>query len=283
MFSKQDKIQIAKNTLDILDKGFYINSKGQSINIATILDKSKGTSQHWGNENLTKLFAERDNLLVASPKFKTLFEVHNETTLTACERLSKQENRIFCLNFASAKNAGGGFLGGAQAQEETLARTSGLYPCLLKYQNEFYHYHKTITDCYYSDNMIYSPDVPVFKNDDGDLLENYYKISFLTSAAVNIGALQQKNELNQQKADEMMLQRTEKLLSLAFVKGYQTLILGAWGCGVFQNNPNKVARYFAHFLRNGGLFENRFQNVVFAVLSQKEGNITPFLSLFEKA
>jgi uncharacterized protein (TIGR02452 family) len=280
MISKQDKIQIAKSTLDILDKGFYINSLGQSISIADTLNKAKQTSQYLGDEHFITLFAERNSLLIKRPQIKTLFEVNNETTLTACERLSKQENRVFCLNFASAKNAGGGFLGGAQAQEETLARTSGLYPCLLKYQDEFYLYHKTITDYYYSDKMIYSADVPVFKNDDGNLLEHYYKISFLTSPAVNIGALQQKNQLNQQKADHIMLHRIEKLLSLAFIKGYQTLVLGAWGCGVFQNTPNKVAHYFAHFLTNGGLFENRFQHIVFAVLSQKEGNIVPFLSLF---
>lgn len=280
MSDKQNKIQIAENTLSIIKQGVYQNSIKQFVDIQMVLQEAKNKSELWTEDKFSSLFIKRNQLLSTRPKVQTIFEVNNETTLTACKRLLQQGNPIFCLNFASAKNAGGGFLGGAQAQEETLARSSGLYPCLIQFQKDFYDYHRQETDTYYSDRMIYSPQVPVFKNDEGDLLDNFYKASFLTSPAVNVGALKQKGAFSQVKTDELMLMRAEKLLTIAFVKGYQHLILGAWGCGVFQNNPFDVAGYFARLLTKGGLFENRFQRIVFAVLSRKDNNIEPFEKLF---
>ncbi len=279
MSDKQKKVQIAEDTLSILKQGFYENSNRQIIDIQPILNEAKNKSELWTEDKFSSLFMERKRLLSVQAQKQTIFEVNNETTLAACERLSHQNNSIFCLNFASAKNAGGGFLGGAQAQEETLARSSGLYPSLIQFQKDFYDYHRQ-KDTYYSDSMIYSPQVPVFKTDEGDLLDNFYKISFLTSPAVNVGALKQKEEFDQAKTDKLMLVRAEKLLSIAYLKGYQHLVLGAWGCGVFQNNPSDVAGYFAQLLTKGGLFENRFQRIVFAVLSRKDNNIAPFEKLF---
>jgi uncharacterized protein (TIGR02452 family) len=60
----------------------------------------------------------------------------------------------------------------------------------------------------------------------------------------------------------------------------QHLVLGAWGCGVFQNNPQEVARYFAKLLNQNGLFVNCFQHIIFAVLSSKYNNIAPFEKAF---
>ncbi|MCU0394083.1 MAG: TIGR02452 family protein [Thermoflexibacter sp.] len=280
MSNKQEKMQIAENTLAILKDGVYQNSKQEAIDIQIVLTEAIAKSELWTEENTHSLLQERNRLLRSANKIQTVFEVNNETTLTACHRLSATQKRIFCLNFASAKNAGGGFLGGAQAQEESLARSSGLYPCLTKFQAEFYDYHRRQTDTYYSDKMIYSPQVPVFKDDTGSLLHNFYEVSFLTSPAVNVGALKQKGEFDQTKADKIMLARTEKLLSIALVKGYQHLVLGAWGCGVFQNDPQEVARYFAKLLTPNGLFANCFQHIIFAVLSSKDNNIAPFEKAF---
>ncbi|HBR75644.1 MAG TPA: TIGR02452 family protein, partial [Cyanobacteria bacterium UBA11159] len=74
-----------------------------------------------------------NNVIDSQPQFsKTQFEVRNETTLMGGERiaLTQKFKKIGVLNFASAKNPGGGFLRGTQAQEESLARSSALYKSL---------------------------------------------------------------------------------------------------------------------------------------------------------
>ena len=62
-----------------------------------------------------------------------------------------------------------------------------------------------------------------------------------------------------------MVTRIGKILAVAAVYRYDALVLGAYGCGVFQNNPTDVAGYFARFLGPGGRFENVFRHVTFAV------------------
>ncbi|KAL7573820.1 hypothetical protein ACA910_007845 [Epithemia clementina (nom. ined.)] len=107
---------------------------------------------------------------------------------------SSSSTTIFCLNFASARHPGGGFLNGSQAQEESLARASGLYACLTQPgpQEQYYKVHNNDNNndnCspfgYTTDTMIYSPKVPVFKDDHGALLETPVMVSFLTAAAVD--------------------------------------------------------------------------------------------------
>ena len=277
--NRANKKQIAENTLAILEAGFYQNGQGQKVILHADVVNAKSHSKLFTEQDQSALWAKRNKLLNTNPTLATVFKVQNATTLQVCKELALQGERIFCLNFASAKNAGGGFLGGADAQEESLARASALYPCLLKFQTDFYQYHQ-YGDTYYSDRMIYSPDVPVFKDDDGSLLDQPYYVSFLTSPAVNAGALQQKKQYDAEKTDQVMLKRAEKLLSIAYVNGYETLVLGAWGCGVFRQAPQNVAGYFARLLREGGVFENRFRMIVFAILSRDERNIFPFEQIF---
>jgi uncharacterized protein (TIGR02452 family) len=84
--------------------------------------------------------------------------------------------------FASAKNPGGRFLTGAQAREESIARSLALYPCQ-QAAGTFYDFHRHQRDLRYSDRIIYSPAVPVFRADDGTLLDEPCEVSFLTAAA----------------------------------------------------------------------------------------------------
>src|SRR5207253_843688 len=100
-----------------------------------------------------------------------------ETTLASARRLVAAGQRPAALNFASAKHPGGGFLNGALAQEESLARSSALYACLVG--NPMYTFHQAQSDALYTDYAIYSPDVPVFRGDDGALLPEPYLCSFI--------------------------------------------------------------------------------------------------------
>lgn len=267
MTNRELNKSIAQHTLTILQKGEYVANRHNIIkeDIKFSLEKSElyaDTSPH-------SMAVNRDELLSKGIYYNTTFEVANCTTLEMCQKIVSNDQKIFVLNFASAKNPGGGFLNGATAQEESLARSSSLYPCLLKFQKEFYDFHKR-GSAFYSDRMIYSPDVPVFKDDNGELLDTPYKVSFLTSPAVNISGLKGHGKIDYQKVDAVMLKRIEKILTIAYIKGYQTLVLGAWGCGVFGNEVSKVANYFKHYLKNGGMFHGRFKAIHFAILTKDE-------------
>jgi uncharacterized protein (TIGR02452 family) len=210
-------------------------------------------------------------------------EVKNETTLMGAERIAKTNkfHKIGVLNFASARNPGGGFLNGAQAQEESLARSSALYKSLLKCP-DYYDFHRAYHSLLYSDRTIYSPSCPVFKNDDGTLLEQPYFVDFITSPAPNAGQVQRKQPQDIGKIEEVLQIRGSKILSLAAYRGCDALILGAWGCGVFQNDPSMVARMFADLLLTKGQFWGRFKSVIFSVLdtSKEQKIFTEFHKLF---
>jgi uncharacterized protein (TIGR02452 family) len=265
-------IQIASDTLAVLEKGNYKSPLGQTRNISTSLKTAIGGTQLYLPEEL-------ELLEVSNAQFQTQITVTPETTLQAMQRLTQNGLRIAALNFASARNPGGGFLRGAQAQEESLARSSGLYACL-QHAPDFYQHHRHNTDLRYSHRMIYSPDVPFFKNDAGDLLEVPYTTSIITSAAPNYGALEQQQPQHLPSVPNVLAARAELVLRLAAHHQHRHLVLGAWGCGVFKNPPELVARVFLELL-NGG-FANAFESVVFAVYdrSKQQNVIGAFRQVF---
>lgn len=255
---KTTRIGTAKDTLQIIENGSYRNNLGETVSI-----KDETASAI----NNTKLFRTEDfpeSFEFAKTTGETRFEVTDETTLEAAKRICKEDENAnpFVLNFASAKNPGGGFLGGAQAQEESLARSSSLYPCLSA-NFAMYEYNRKGNSCLYSDWMIYSPRVPVFRNDDGSLIQKHYLVSFLTSPAVNAGVVKQKEPKRAHLIEPVNKERARKFLWIANREGHQTLILGAWGCGVFQNDPAMIAQIFNDLLK--GEFENCFERVIMAI------------------
>jgi len=241
--------EIARHTVAITETGEYRNPAGDRIHIGEAVAAAvTATRHHLPDETLPD-----PTLPAAAPTV----EVTRESTLTAARRLGGD---AACLVFASAKNPGGGFLGGAKAQEESIARASALYPCLLT-AADFYTFHRQQRDLRYSDRIIYSPDVPVFRDDKGNLLDQPYRTTLLTAAAPNLGAI-----LRQQPADALdvpavLRRRARRILQVAAAYQHRTLVLGAWGCGVFRNDPTTVASAFAAALRE----IDRFDRVIFAV------------------
>jgi uncharacterized protein (TIGR02452 family) len=272
---KQSKrIEIAKDTLELLEKGFYINNKEERTDISLIQKNAVDNTRLYKPAELEEMRAEGRY----TNSFQTRYEVTNETTLDAVRRLAGEgEENVMCLNFASAKNPGGGFLGGAVAQEECIARASGLYPCLLQ-AGEYYAYHRKLNTCLYSDHMIYSPQVPILKTEFGNLLDEVVCTTIITSPAANAGAVKKNEAGNADKIIPVMRKRIGKLLALCLHHQHTTLVLGAWGCGVFRNDPEEIAGLFKEAL--AGDFANQFKRVVFAVKTDKESIIEPFRKSF---
>lgn len=253
---------MAEETLKILENGNYETINGQRIDIRQEIAYSIN------NTLLIKPDDEVSNALQNNKSTKIGLE--NRTSLAACADLSKDVSKVFCLNFASAKNPGGGFLGGSEAQEESLARSSALYATLIE-KTEMYQSNRTQESCFYLDYMIYSPDVPVFRDDTGVLLSDYYKVSFLTYPAVNAGVVKQRESHRAAEIYKVMEYRVQRTLAFAKSKGYDCLVLGAWGCGVFQNDPHDIANIFKNALN--GEFKGVFEHVEFAVLDRNDRGV----------
>lgn len=262
---RERRAEIAKDTLNILASGYYINPSGEKILIADSLKNAIDASRIVTPEDFAYLFEELKNRDVDTAA-NTSVLVTNETSLQCAHRLVVKEKaeHVMLLNFASAKNPGGGFLGGSQAQEESIARSSGLYPCLLR-QSRMYEANKRGPQGFYTDNMIYSPKVPVFKDDAGNLLKEPYVINMLSAPAVNKSAILQIQPQNVGQVLKVMDARIEKMLSVALHSGNRTLILGAWGCGVFGNDPVDISNLFYKHLINNRGFTGAFQKVIFAI------------------
>jgi uncharacterized protein (TIGR02452 family) len=249
-FKKSWAAEIARDTVAIMDAGEYRNARGEVVPVRHLIDAAvQGTTTYPPDASVPN---------PVPTGRETKFEVTNETTLAAARRLVASGRRVMALNFASARKPGGGFLGGAIAQEESICRASALFACLDG--NDMYRHHAPMSGGFYTNYAIHSPAVPVFKDDEGTLLDEPYLCGFITAPAVNAGVIG-RDERDAVPAE--MEKRIRKVLAIAAHHGHDALVLGAWGCGVFKNDPAMIADAFRSALvtRFAGVFEH----VAFAI------------------
>jgi putative RNA 2'-phosphotransferase len=242
--SRGDKVRIAKSTLAACEQRAYTNARGERVVLeidpaATVLHE---VPPPWSGQGAA-----------------TRITVTDESTIDAIRRLG---DGCVALNFASAKNPGGGFLGGAQAQEETLARSSGLYPCIAGARG-FYDANRAARSALYLDLALYTPRVPFFRDDDGGWFDAPVHAGVITCAAPNASALRQHDRFDAAEVAQVLHRRAHLVLAVAAHHGATRLVLGAWGAGVFGNDPQVVARAFADHLQ--GRFAGVFDEIVFAI------------------
>jgi uncharacterized protein (TIGR02452 family) len=158
-------------------------------------------------------------------------------------------------------------------RRKSLARASALHACQ-QAAPQFYAFHRRHPDPRYSDRVIYSPSVPVFRDDDGTLLPRPYLVSFLTTEAPNLAAIIGSQPTAAAAVPALLRARAARVLQIAAAHRHRRLVLGAWGCGVFGNDPAVVVGAFAHALDQARWFER----VVFAVYDRQPG--TPAYQAF---
>ncbi len=203
---------------------------------------------------------------------ETRVQVANQTTLQAARRLVDAGLKTVALNFANGVQPGGGFLVGARAQEEVLCRSSALYDTLAGDSMYLAHNRRQRADS--TDWAIYSRGVPVFRTDDGNELEQPWLLSFITCAApvaVSVG---------QPEAGDLLSRRIRRVLAIARAYQHPAVVLGAWGCGAFGNDPARTAEDFRHALETE--FEGAFSDVIFAITdwSPERKFLGPFRDVF---
>jgi uncharacterized protein (TIGR02452 family) len=261
--SRELAAEYGRQAVRITESGEYPASSGRIVNISQWVKRSISGTLSYPPD---RPFQES-----AMGNYQTKISVENLTTLEAAHRLIVEGCRPAVLSFASATNPGGGFLGGARAQEEYLARSSGLFACIR--DNAMYGFHRSRRDPFYTNYAIYSPDVPVFRSDDGSLLDEPYTVGIITCPAVNAGkvAPERRSEIG-----PAMWLRILKVLCIGVKHAHDSIVLGAWGCGAFGNDGHQIAELFHRALEQN--FKGSYEEVVFAVLdwSREQKFIWPF-------
>ncbi|MEC3918073.1 TIGR02452 family protein [Nocardia sp. CDC160] len=262
--------QIAEQNELIADTGRYRTVDGTPVDISAALAAARaGTISYTPDAEVSG---------GARGPFTGTLEITAEGSVQAARRLHAEGGKaIAVLNFASARNPGGGYLRGARAQEEDLCRSALLYRCLLE-APDYYAAHRASDDLRYSHRVIYSPDVPVIRDDHGHLSPEPITVSFLTSPAPNAGALADRSG-HPIPVREILDERADRVLAIAARHGVRELVLGAWGCGVFRNDPAEVAAAFDLALSKHGA---AFDRVVFAIWDRSpiSANRTAFEARF---
>ncbi|MGW6710525.1 TIGR02452 family protein [Streptomyces sp. NPDC054956] len=255
--------EIARENAEIVASGGYRTRSGRQVALAAAVAEAKAGTRIYGPNQVIP----DETVLIKGGG--TAVEVTGESSTEAARRLAADHPGtavVAVLNFASARNPGGGYVRGAKAQEEALCRASALYETLLE-APEYYAVHRAEVSTFYTDRVIHSPAVPVFRDDRGDLLDTPFRAGFLTSPAPNAGTIRRQEPDREAEIPAALVRRAELVLEVAALHGYRDLVLGAWGCGVFQNDPAQVAEAFRGLLT--GRFAGVFERVVFGILDRK--------------
>lgn len=200
----------------------------------------------------------------------TSIQVTGEMVQAATFRLcSKNDADVAVLNFASARKPCGGFKSGAKSQEEDLARSSALSACVCQdfVFDDYYQPNRSCKSVLYLDTIVYSRRVPFFRNGLTDDICDPFFASIITAPALNVGAY--KKAVTREKMKELYRRRLLYVLNCALKHGHKTLVLGAWGCGVFRFPPDLAAECYQELLDDE--FQGAFERIVFAVYDGAQG------------
>lgn len=263
-------VEIAKETLNIIESnGYTIDSKFIS------LAKNNNDLTRTVVYDPKNIVEVKNNLQNIKSVNKCEIKVDMLDSLTSAKL--NGEGKTIVLNFANAFRPGGGFLYGSSAQEEAICRCSTLYVSLTsEVASQMYKYNNANITQEGSDFLLITPDVVVFRDKDCNLLTNPYTVSVVTAAAPNL--YYEASDLYEPKLGEVVRHKIRNILSVCASCSYDTLILGAWGCGAFGHDAKDMAKYF-HTVLIEEDYQRFFKKVVFSIYSS--GGISYNYAQFE--
>ena len=231
------------------------------------------------SKSAVKLYAENDYPELPEASKAGSVAVTKSKTFEAAMRLHKErpDAKIAVLNFASATNPGGGVKSGSGAQEESLCRCSTLYPTLNQRElwDQYYLPNREANDPLHTDVCIYSPKVVICKTDESIPRrlpeEQFVTVDVITCAAPNLRQqpgnyhnpdASRAAAITKQQLYALHVKRAKHVLHVAAANGIDCLVLGAFGCGAFMNDPNVVAKAYSDALEE---YCRRFDVIEFAI------------------
>lgn len=196
---------------------------------------------------------------------KLKIELDHLSTQRSARNLVKDDDLkdLVVLNFASARKLGIGFFNGKEGQQSDLCRSSGLYPCLMT-QPAYFLANRECPSGLYTDHMIYSPNVPWFRSRSLLETDELFLASVISAPAPSVGLVLDSELGTTEQIEQVLRHRAGLILALAAHRGHRNLLLGAWGCGTFKNQPSMVADAFGQWLESDR-FQGCFDRVVFSI------------------
>ena len=253
MASKEENIKIFNHTQELISK-----------------DKTLQDSIKYSIENSEFLADDMTIDLFFKDKDPGTVKVTKSSSFDAAR---KYTGKVAVLNFASATNPGGGVTKGSNAQEECLCRCSTLYNVLSdpKFDEIFYKPHKEHGNALHNNDAIYTPNIQIIKSDNYNLLYRPFSVDVITCAAPNLRETPanaynhergEKPNVTDEELFNIHFRKAVHIFTLAASHGDETIILGAFGCGAFRNNPKVVAKAYKDAISN---FKYAFKEIEFAV------------------
>ena len=253
--------------VNAMQAGYYSNERGDDVD--------------WRQQVVDACLAKKSippwqDLPSATPaEFEvTTVQVSNESTVGALLRLIDKDARPLALNFANGVSPGGDFLGGARAQEEAICRASSLYWTLIGDPMYLFHSYREQPDS--TAWAILSPQVPIFRADNGVTFDTPRLADFITCAAPYAPVV------GQPLSGTLLRDWIHRVLAIAQAYRYKALVLGAWGCGAFGNDTLQTANDFRKAIE--GPFAGGFSDIVFAITdwSPERRFLGPFRNVFSE-
>jgi len=258
----------------------------QDANIQIFSDTLKYIHEHRLSPFQIKLYL-RDSSSLESSSFEfsepTKIWVINTTTFQIIKTLLEQGLKPLVLDMANRSSPGGSVLEGSPAQEETLCRQSNLYQGLKQAQVNGYY---PIPEC----GGILIKNVTFFRDDNYNFLAHAFQVDMFASAAYDCNLAHkpdlEKNLSGYDRPDteaeyeEGTKTKIRIMLKAAKANGNDSLILSAFGCGAFKNDPIQMSIWYKEVL-NEPDFQNAFKVVAFAIQDIGQGNFQVFKKTFE--
>lgn len=228
--------------------------------------KNKCKNGYYGRfqRGISTIYDLLSNIEIFSRFEFTYVEIINDDVLNVTRQYATPDNKVLILNLASEICPGGGVAKGSMAQEEELFRRTNYFMYLPR---TFYPIPKT--------NVIVTTNITVLKDGNYQDLSDRFTVSFIAACAVRKPVLT-RNGMYCKDDYETMCQTIENIFKTAYLLGYDTLILGALGCGAFGNPPKMVSKIFNRYVR---MYDCCFKNIIFAVLSTRDDNFDIFRNI----
>lgn len=273
-------------------------------NVIVFQDTEKLCKSDDNLKNAIKMSTKGQKLILESDEFGVPASNRYEDTAKiivskkrSYEAASEYKDYKTCVhNFASATTPGGGVVKGSQAQEECLCRCSTLYFSLNtpKMWEGFYTPHRNKQNPVHNDDCIYTPGVVVMKTDTPSpkLMDesDWYSVDVITCAAPNLrqmpsnrmnaGDGTRRVKMSDRDLQSLHEKRLARILDIALAEGNEVVILGAFGCGAFENNPRVVARAAKNVIER---YLHAFKVIEFAIYCspRDEANYSIFKEAFK--
>lgn len=274
---RDNNVKMLQDTLEIMKKGSYeVNGKTVKLKLSK---EEMETVYVLLPENVRDIENRTDFEHIFYLGSRCSHECENVDSFTAARKqymglnptAKKDSKPVLVLNLANPVHPGGGVRRGARAQEEDLCRKSSLLLSLeSKKASEYYDYNRSLHTYMGSDAMIFTPQVEIIRDENGNLLDDTVVVAVLTCAAPMVN--QGKEGLSEAQYQDMVYQRIVGMLKCAAYFGYKYLVLGAWGCGAFGNDAHVISDLFYKALKEfnyDGMGESSFfWHIHFAVLDR---------------